>query len=87
MLTERLERRFDVEAWRRVREENVVRERWVPRISARGTAGWDLGVKGESESGIVDGRFWRGAWRSDEAAMRGRKVAMRVVDLMVCSLR
>lgn len=39
VLVLRSERRSDVEAWRREREEKVVRERWVPRISVSATAG------------------------------------------------
>ena len=42
MLTERSERSVEVEAWRRVKEENVVRARWVPRMSVRGMEKWPL---------------------------------------------
>lgn len=83
VLTERLDRRLEVEACSRVRDEKVVSERWVPRMSARGTEGWDLGVKGDEESDMTVRRPCRGAWKGDRARARGMSAPTRPVDFMM----
>lgn len=76
------------EDWR-AREEKVVRARWVPRMSARGTAGWEGGLLASEECGMM-GRWWP-SWccgtRSWEVDRAGRVVRIRLMGFMLIELR
>ena len=75
VLVLRSPRREDVEAWRRTREEKVVRERWVPRMSIRGTAGWRLG---SSWSWLLSGGGMTGRMPGERCCWGGREAAATV---------
>lgn len=58
----------------RASEEKVVRERWVPRMSARGTEGCWGGLLLSLLGGGMAGREpWRGCWRMADACENGRR--------------